>query len=158
MQNISWNSKNITNLADPVNNQDAATKNYVDSRKHLITVWSEQKGSLTAGANEWSFGNGADGMNNGRSGYPMLSSGRALRMGIAASSENAAGAVAISATVNGVQKTNFHVQKPSGTYSAVKVFDTPLELSQGDRLNFRTNHDSREVICAVVNVLIELDL
>ena len=30
-QHISWNSKHITNLADLVNAQDVATKNYVDS-------------------------------------------------------------------------------------------------------------------------------
>ena len=37
-------SKHVTNLANPVNNQDAATKKYVDSHtKPLITVWAEQK-------------------------------------------------------------------------------------------------------------------
>lgn len=35
---VSWNSQNITNLLDPVNAQDAATKNYVDSVAQGLNV------------------------------------------------------------------------------------------------------------------------
>jgi len=37
---VSWNSQNITNLLDPVNAQDAATKNYVDSVAQGLNVKS----------------------------------------------------------------------------------------------------------------------
>ena len=113
------------------------------------------KGSLTTGKCEWSFGNGADGDNHRQSGYTMMTCGRILRIGITAFP--ATETVTVSSTVNGVE-TRYFVRKPAGSYSEVKVFDTPLELTQGDRLNFITNQTASVVKCAVVNVLIELDL
>ena len=133
-------------------------KNYVDSRKPLITVWAEQKENLTAGAHECSFGNGADGTQHGQNGYTMLTSGRLLRMGICSSSDRQNGNASVWLTVNGVEKQHFLVEKENNSYPSVKVFDTPLELLKGDRINFRTKHSNRDINCAVVNVLIELDL
>ena len=110
------------------------------------------------GANEWSFGNGGEGLSHARKRYTMLASGRVLRMGIAAFSDWAVRTVTVSPTVNGVEKRAYLVQNESGSYSAVKIFNTPLELSQGDRLNFRTTRNTPDVKHAVVNVLIEFDL
>lgn len=52
---ISWNSKKITNLADPVNPQDAGTKNYIDSAVQSAAAGIDSKPSVrltTAGAND----------------------------------------------------------------------------------------------------------
>ncbi len=79
---LKMGSHQIKGVMDPVDPKDAATKNYVDSRKPLITVWAEESGSLSSDEYEWSFGNGVTGNTN--SGYTMMAAGRALRMGLAA--------------------------------------------------------------------------
>jgi len=59
--NIMINNRRILNLPEPSSDDEAATKSYVDSRKQLITVWAEEKGTANEGQYEWSFGNGSDG-------------------------------------------------------------------------------------------------
>ena len=73
----------INNIRDPADPQDAATKNYVDSRKPLTTVHAERYGDIQSNAYQWSFGNSAGSVNHAQSGYTMLSAGRVLRMGLA---------------------------------------------------------------------------
>ena len=59
-------------------------KNYVDSHKQVITVWTEERGTVNDGQYEWAFGNGSDGRNHAQCGYTMLAPGRTLRMGLTA--------------------------------------------------------------------------
>ena len=147
----------IKGVTDPAEPQDAATKNYVDNRKPLITVWAEDKGPIAENEYEWSFGNGASG-NEGR-GYPMSAAGRVLRMGLAATTSGSAPAAAsVNVVVNGVENASYGVTKPSGQYSGTSTFGTPLELAQGDRVNFRSASTNTRVTTAVVSLLIELDL
>ena len=146
----------VKHALDPSEPQDVATKKYVDSRKPLIAVWAEENGSIDDGENEWSFGNGASGQSHSRSGYAMPAAGRVLRMGLATSSD--VGGPAVDLVINGARKPGNFVSKPSGSYSTVCVFERPLELRQGDRVNFRSTRSAPRVESAVVNVLIELDL
>jgi len=49
-KNIVMNGHRIVYLSEPSNSQDAATKNYVDSHKPLITVRAEENASIGSGA------------------------------------------------------------------------------------------------------------
>lgn len=140
---------------DPAEPQDAATKNYVDSRKPLITVWAERKGTLGTGRYEWSFGAGA---NLPMHGYTMMAAGRVLRMGLTATRSTAppSTTATVVIVVNETTQTSYGVT--SDQYSGTKTFGTPLELAQGDRVNFRSATTNEDVLTAVVSVLIELDL
>ncbi|KAG1651860.1 hypothetical protein GQR58_026696 [Nymphon striatum] len=78
MNDINWNRKKITNLANPENASDAVNKHYVDhvQKKPIITIWAEENSGTTDGEYEWSFGNGGDGSDHGLQGYCMPASGR----------------------------------------------------------------------------------
>ena len=158
----------VGNLSDPSEPQHAATKSYVDervaatrsrvdSRKPMITVWAEEKGPLSSGEYEWSFGNGSRG--NRCLGYPMMAAGRVLRMGLAGfTSTTAPDAAIVNVVVNGTENTAYGVLKPDGQYTGTNTFGTPLELARGDRINFRSATTNPSVVAAVVSLLIELDL
>ena len=62
----------MTNIGNANNDNDAANKNYVDSRKPIIAIWAAENGSLDVKTFEWSWGNGATGS---KYGYLMLSDG-----------------------------------------------------------------------------------
>ena len=47
---LRMSEKRITSVADPTEDQDAATKKYVDVRKPLITVWAEENGPIVNGS------------------------------------------------------------------------------------------------------------
>ena len=158
-QRIAMNNNLIKFLQDPVEPQDAATKNYVDSRKPVITVWAEEKGPTKAGEYEWSFGNGASFENEGEWGYPMPAAGRLLRMGLSGSAGGATlGQMIVNIVVNGAENTAYAVTKPSSQYSGTITFRTPLELAQGDVINFRSATTNSSLTTGIVCVLIELDL
>lgn len=148
----------IKGVTDPAEPQDAATKNYVDSRKPLITVWAEESGPLNNNKYEWSFGDGAS-IGYANRGYPMLDAGRVLRMGLAGLSRGGApGTISVNVAVNGVENASYGVTKPSGQYSGTSTFGTPLELAQGDIINFKSASTNSGVTNATVSLLIELDL
>jgi len=158
--NIMMNSRRILNLPEPSSGSEAATKTYIDSHKQLITVWAEENGTVNDGQYEWSFGNGSDGCNHAQCGYTMLAPGRALRMGLMACGSRAppSHTATVNLVVNGAVHQTYSVTKPAGQYSGTSSFSTPFELRQGDRINFRSTSTNSQVVCAVVCVLIELDL
>ena len=89
----------------------------------------------------------------------MLAAGRVLRMGLATTTSGGAPtAASVNIVVNGMENMSYGVTKPSGQYSGTSTFRTPLELAQGDKINFRSASSNPEVTTAVVFLLIELDL
>lgn len=134
---VNVQTKRIINVVDPVNPQDAATKFYVDSlvgggTSNAYTVWqiwAEESGALANGANEWSYGNGNTGL---AIGIPVL-----IDCELFASSFNTSSfgtSVSIDILIN-------QVVAQTVTFSANNTVEnfTPIALTAGDLLNFRTN-------------------
>ena len=56
---------------------------------------------------------------------------------------------------NGSEKTDYEIVKESDSLSNYTVFQRPLEIKAGDRINF---HSDSSVRHAIVNILIEIDI
>ena len=133
--------------------------------KPIITIWAEERGAQERGKFEWGFGDGGE---NGRCGYTMLANGRVIRGGLTSAglslngpSGDMVGYNKVNLVVNGAENTDYHIFKPDDEYTGITVFENPLELRQGDVLNFKTaititNTPIGSV--GIVFVLIELDL
>ena len=148
----------IKHLPDSISRQEPATKNNVDERKPLITVWAEASGEISGEEYKLSFGSGFEGRGRRRSGYTMMAQGRIRKMGMAASSigNPVSGIARTNIVINGREQGQYYVVILGGQYSGTTVVEQPLRLNQGDRINFNTTNP--EVCCAVVSLLIELDL
>ena len=173
----------LTNLAPPVDKNDAVTKghltdalkakagtNYVNKElakkvnktdlkaKSYITVWAEgnlkQSFSNRTENNsnlQWSFGNGIE--NNRNYGWPSPADGKIIRGSISTSSQ--APEVNVCLVYNGSEKTDYEIVKEVDSLSNYTVFQRPLEIKAGDRINFRSDSSVRR---AIVNILIEIDI
>ena len=117
---------------------------------------------MTNGKHEWSFGNGDDGSDHANSGYTLLGRGRILHMGMAAATSSglAPGQSEVALVINGVEvdRSAYKVTKPDGQYSSTTTFSTPLDVHEGDRINFRSVSTNPSVSTATVSLLIELDM
>ena len=126
--------------------------------KPLITVWAENKRSMVYNRYEWSFGSdAARGYANG--GYPMLAAGRILRMGLSTTaSHSGVSDAGVNISINGKEKRSYGATRFPGQISGISMFETPLELAQGDTINFRSATHNPKLAGATVSLLIELDL
>jgi len=156
---LQMGNHNINDVKDPLQPQDAATKNYVDLQRHkpvIITVWAERKQTARR-THEWSFGGNASGV-GANFGYKMLAPGRILRFGLEMATRNKKpityGKVHI--TVNG-SKTRYVATLFDG-WQPENRLPSPLELKEGDVINFTTTDTTPEVTAEVATLLIELDL
>ena len=148
----------IKAMKDPTDSQDATTKSYVDRQRHkpVITVWAERK-QTAKHSYEWSFGGNASRVGT-RYGYKMLAPGRILRFGLEMVTHNRIPITygKVNITVNGTRTvyaaTLFDGRQPENRLS------TPLELEEGDVINFTTTNTRPEVRAEIANLLIELDL
>ena len=133
-------------------------KNFRKINKPFITVWAENKRSMVDNRYEWSFGSdAARGHSNG--GYPMLAAGRVLRMGLSTTaSHSGVSDAGVNISVNGKEKKSYGATRLPGQISGVSIFETPLELAQGDTINFRSATHNPRIAGATVSLLIELDL
>ena len=175
--------RRLTNLATPVDKNDAVTKghlidvlkakagtNYVNKKlvekvnktdlkaKSYITVWAEGNLRRSLGNRsennsnlQWSFGNGSE--NNIQYGWPSPVDGKIIRGSISASSQ--APEVIVCLVHNGSEKTDYEIVKEVDSQSNYTVFERPLEIKAGDRINFRSDSSVRH---AIVNILIEIDI
>ena len=133
-------------------------KNFKKTIKPLITVWAENKRSMVDNRYEWSFGSdAARGYANG--GYPMLTAGRVLRMGLSTTaSHSGISGAGVNISINGKEKSSYGATRSPGQISGISIFETPLELAQGDTINFRSATHNPKIAGATVSLLIELDL
>ena len=149
-------------LQGKVNNSDLAnyyTKTQVDNyfTRHYITVWAEESGSLRQGNLEWSFGNGTE--NNSRYGWPSPVDGKIVRGSICGCSGSSHAAEMIVCIVhNGSDQTDYQIIKAANSWSTFTIFETPLDIKAGDRINFRSKTSNSSVTNAIVNILIEIEV
>ena len=183
-QHFHLENKRLTNLAPPVDNNDAVTKkhladvlkakagtNYVNNElakkankidlekkaKSYITVWAEESSSLRQGNLQWSFGDGNE--NNSNYGWPSPADGKIIRGSICGfSGSNQAAEIIVCLVHNGSDKTDFEITKPAYSPSSYTVFQTPLDIKAGDRINFRSKTTNGSVTHAIVNILIEIEI
>ena len=171
----------IVNVSEPRHPQDAATKSfvldaigrklvqisgtgeivtksYVDGRKPLITVFAEEKGPLSEGHAEWSFGNGVAAIPN--IGYPMPAAGRIIKGSLCTvtGSGITSNYAKVNLVKNGYEQIYHAIGKANDEWSGSVSFDPPLEVNIGDRINFVSKTSNANVTAAVVSVLIELDM
>jgi len=158
--------KRLRNLPEPEQDDEAATKGYVDQRvlqmKPVITIWAERYGPINSLQYEWSFGSSAAGGRGHRKlGYTMMADGRVLRMGMSAHVDGRPvdAPARVSIAVNGRGRgLGYSVLIPADSYHGTTVFDQPLELASGMRINFQSFSNNPAVTSAVVSLLIELDI
>ena len=182
-QHFHLEDRRLTNLAPPVDKNDAVTKGHLTDvlkakagtncvneklaekvnktdlkAKSYITVWAEGNlkrsfGNRTENNSnlQWSFGNGSE--NNIQYGWPSPVDGKIIRGSISASSQ--APEVIVCLAHNGSEKTDYEIVKEVDSQSNYTVFERPLEIKAGDRINFRSDSSVRH---AIVNILIEIDI
>ena len=183
-QHFHIGNKRLTNLAPPVDNNDAVTKkhladalkakagtNYVNNEpakkanksdlkvegKSYITVWAEESGNLRQGNLQWSFGDGSK--NNNNYGWPSPVDGKIIRGSICGCScSNQAADIIVCLVHNGSGKTDYEITIEANSWSSFSVFQTPLDIKAGDRINFRSKTTNGSVTHAIVNILIQIDI
>ena len=183
-QHFHLENKRLTNLALPVDNNDAVTKkhlayvlkvkagtNYVNNElakkanktdvekkmKSYITVWAEEHDSLRQGNLEWSFGDGSE--NNSNYSRPSPADGKIIHGSICGcSGSNQAAEIIVCLVHNGSDKTDYEIVKEANSWSNHTTFRTPLDIKAGDRINFRSKTTNGSVTHAIVNILIQIDI
>jgi len=120
------------------------------SVKPVITVWAEERGRLDGNFFDFSFGDSARTMGWG---YPMMSSGRILKMGLSGGTKS----TIINVTVNNVIKGKIEMTDAAAVV-AITTFNPPLEVEEGDVLNFKPAHSENSARATIVTILIELDM
>lgn len=155
---LNLNLNTISNVAHPTRPNDAATKEYVDSRPPIITIWAEESGSLNENKYEWSFGNGATSQH---AGYTMMVNGRILAMSLTSvpvrSSDSSIKDIKVALTINGKAATGYQIDLTNGV-SAVKIFQKPLAVKSGSVINFISKSSTKDSAASVVALLVELNI
>ena len=138
-------------LAKKVNKTDLKAKSYINfwaegNLRRSFGNISENNSNL-----QWSFGNGIE--NNRNYGCPSPADGKIIRGSISTSSQ--ATEVNVCLVHNGSEKRDYEIVKEVDSLSNYTVFQRPLGIKAGDRINFRSDSSVRH---AIVNTLIEIDI
>ena len=83
----------------------------------------------------------------------LRADGKIIRGSISASGQ--APEVIVCLVHNGSEKTDYEIVKEADSLSNYTVYERPLEIKAGDRINFRSDSSVRH---AIVNILIEIDI
>jgi len=158
--------KRIRNLPKPEQDDEAATKGYVNQRalqmKPVITIWAKRYGPINSLQCEWSFENSAaGGRGHKKLGYTMMTDGRVLRMEMSAHVDGRLvdAPARVSIAVNGRGRgLGYSVLIPANSYYGTTVFDQPLELRSGMRIHFQSFSNNPAITSVVVSLLIKLDM
>ena len=128
--------------------------------KPIITVWAEEKGPLSNGHHEFSFGNGNSGAEHAYGGYCMAAPGRIIRGSLTATESKIilGEEVKVIIMVNGQEYVNQSIVKKSGDICSCTIFRDPIELKQCDIINFISRTTNNKISNAYITILIELDL
>ena len=155
------------NVPQPIDRKDAVNKAYVDERtiqpaapiKPIITVWAEEKGPLSNGDYEFSFGNGSSGSEHAYGGYCMSAPGRIIRGSLTVTQSRIilTEKVEVNIVVNGKEQVNQSIVKKPGDICSCSIFRDPIELNQYDVINFISRTTNSKITNAYISILIELD-
>lgn len=165
LADLDMGGNRVTKVQNPANSRDAANKRYVDSAvgnvKQCVTIWAERSGPFDT-PYQFSFGGSSTGRDQRYCGYTMMTSGRVMRMGLAATTNlGLAGVITVTLVVNGERNGQFHITKNREQFAAYTVFEPPLEISTGDRINFMSGQEDQadpKATAIIVTLLIQLDL
>lgn len=161
--NLDMDGNKIVKLRDPTHSRDAVNKRYVDTHaKPYISIWAERNGPFT-GPYQFSFGGASTGRDHRYCGYTMMTSGRILRLGLSATTNLgvAAGEITVTLVHNDEPNRQFRITKGDQQFAVYTVFDSPLELNPGDRINFMSSREDQadpKATAVIVSALIQLDL
>ena len=167
--NIDFNGFSLKDIPNPTDRRDVANKAYVNNivslpsligPKPIITVWAEEKGPLSDGNYEFSFGNGSNGPEHAYGGYCMSAPGRIIRGSFTVTESKVifAEEVKVNIVINGIEQSNHSIVKKSGEICSCAVFADPIKLNQCDVINFISRTANARITNAYISILIELDL
>ena len=168
VSDIDFDGFSLKNIPEPIDEKDAVNKAYVDDRtiqpaapvKPIITVWAEEKGPLSNGHYEISYGNGSNGGEHAYGGYCMSVPGRIIRGSLTATESTIilSEDIKVNIVENGKEQVNHSIVKKSGDICSWSIFCDPVELKQCDVINFISRTTNNKITNAYVSILIELDL
>ncbi|WAR13728.1 hypothetical protein MAR_003833 [Mya arenaria] len=148
----------VANAIVELKNENKQLRKYLEKLQreiyiNYITIWAEERGGLSDGRIEFSFGDGSTGK---RGDYPVLTRSKILKMGVSVSSTAPAEETTVAIVINGVN-SKYKITKPSREFT--HVIDIPkVDLESGDTLNFVSESTTKLVSGAVVSLLLEIYL
>ena len=119
-----------------IREQDTSTSS-TTTQEYMVPIWAEENAGLGNGSYEWAFGNGANSPSNTGITIYVPSGWTASIVAMTATTNNGSGSSVIEANINGTLKGALCNVTISGR-SGVNDSFTPVPVSSGDRLTFRT--------------------